>query len=124
MFGRLFPFAAVPQQPESDQIRLVDAGEVRQWLESGEAILVDVREPGEIMRERIPGAVANPLSSFDPGRVPAAAGKKLVVHCRSGARCGMASLRLLQAGYDGTIHRMQGGLMAWKAVGGPTVSGG
>ena len=47
------------------------------------AILVDVREPDEHARGRIPGALSQPLSR--PGAaVPA--GRTVVHHCRRGAR--------------------------------------
>ena len=122
MFGRLFSLAA--GQPRSDLVRFVDPDTVRQWLDAGEAVLVDVREPDENAAERIAGALFNPLSRFDPAQVPAPDGRKLVLHCRSGVRCGRAAELLVQAGYAGTIHRMQGGILGWKAAGHPTITGG
>jgi rhodanese-related sulfurtransferase len=110
-------------EAQSDQIQVIPPGTVKEWVEAGEAVVVDVREPREHMSERIPGAVLIPLSSFDPGRIPEHEGKKLVIHCRSGARCGMASARLLQSGYTGTIHRLQGGMIGWMSVGGKVVRG-
>lgn len=123
MLGRLFSFLSAAPDAASDQIQVVPPATVRQWVEAGEAVVVDVREAGEHQMERIPGAVLNPLSRFDPARVPHDPDKKLVIHCRSGARCGMASARLLQAGYNGTIHRLQGGMIGWMSVGGPVVRG-
>lgn len=121
MFGRLFSFGAA--QPQSDRVQFVEGATVRDWLDAGEAVLVDVREATEYATEHVPGAIFNPLSAFDPAKVPPADGRKLVLHCRSGVRCGMAAQRLLQAGYDGTIHRLHGGLNGWKAAGGPTIAG-
>lgn len=121
MFARFFSGAS---QPPSDQVRFVDAATARRWLEAGEAVLVDVREPPEHAAERIEGALFHPLSGFDPARLPAPDGRKLVLHCRSGVRCGMAADRLLQAGYAGPIHRLEGGILGWKAAGNPTVAGG
>lgn len=122
MFGRMFSFLG-GAETQSDQIKVVPAATVKEWVEAGEAVVVDVREVREHMSERIPGAVLNPLSQFDPSRIPNAQDKKLVIHCRSGARCGMASARLLQSGYDGTIHRLQGGMIGWLSVGGKVVRG-
>lgn len=122
MFSRLF--SARSPQPDNDQVRFVDPATVREWLEAGEAVLIDVREANEFAGEHIPGALFNPLSGFDPAKVPPPGDKKLVIHCRSGARCGMAASRLQQAGYTGTIHRMLGGIMAWKTAGGGTTRGG
>lgn len=119
MFANLF---AQPAQPEN--VRVVPAAEIRQWLEAGEALLIDVREPNEHAAEAIPGALNLPLSTFDPAKLPAIpAGKKLVFHCRSGQRCGMAAARLVAAGYTGEINRLEGGIMGWRSAGGPTRPG-
>lgn len=118
LFGNLFP-----AQPAADNVRVVDAAEIKRWVEAGEAVLVDVRETNEYAAEHIPGACNIPLSAFDPAKIPALGDKKLVIHCRSGARCGMAAARMVQAGYTGDINRMQGGLFGWKAAGGPTRPG-
>lgn len=107
----------------SDQVEIVDPVTVRDWVDAGEAVLIDVRELEEYAAEHIRGALFNPLSRFDPDRVPAPAGKRLVIHCNSGVRCGMAASRLLATGWSGKIHRMQGGIQGWKATGGPTERG-
>ncbi|WP_448204969.1 rhodanese-like domain-containing protein [Azospirillum sp. sgz302134] len=101
------------------QIRIMDAATVMGWLKDGTATIVDVREPHEHRAAHIPGAVLNPLSAFDPGRVPAAEGKHLVFHCQSGRRCGPAAAKMVESGYAGTIHRLNGGMAAWLASGGP-----
>ncbi|MBW7850156.1 MAG: rhodanese-like domain-containing protein [Rhodospirillales bacterium] len=121
MLNFLFGFGNSGQA--ADNVHVVDAAEVKQWLAAGEAVLVDVREVNEFAAEHIPGAVLNPLSVFDPARLPPSDGRKLVIHCRSGSRCGMAAMRLVADGYTGEIHRMRGGILGWKAVGGTTVSG-
>ncbi|MBX3356318.1 MAG: rhodanese family protein [Phycisphaeraceae bacterium] len=91
--------------------------QVREWLQSGEAILVDVREPDEHARERIAGARLTPLSRFDPGQLAAlaAGGQRIVIHCRSGRRsqdaCRLAT-PLIERG--AAIVNMTGGIEAWK----------
>lgn len=122
MFGRMFSFLA-GAETQSDQIKIVSPATVKEWIDAGEAVVIDVREAREYKSERIPGAVLNPLSQFDPSRIPNQPDKKLVIHCRSGARCGMASARLLQSGYEGTIHRLQGGMIGWLSVGGKVLRG-
>lgn len=119
LFGTLFPAA-----PQSDNVRVVDAAEIKKWLDAGEAVLIDVREPNEHAAEAIAGAVNMPLSTFDPSQVAVPESKKLVLHCRSGARCGMAAQKLVAAGYAGEINRMSGGIFGWKSIGGPTRQGG
>lgn len=119
LFGQLFPANA-----QGGNVRVVDSAEIRQWMDAGQAVVIDVREPNEYAAENIPGAINMPLSSFDPAKVPAPSDKKLVIHCRSGARCGMAAEKLVAAGYTGEINRMSGGIFGWKSAGGPTRQGG
>lgn len=110
--------------PTTGQIRTVDAATVIGWLKDGSATIVDVREPGEHRAVRIPGAISVPLSSFDPSRVPVEPGKHLVFHCQSGRRCGPASAKMAQSGFDGVIHRLNGGMNAWVGASGPVERGG
>lgn len=121
MLSRLF---GLSPSPSSDKVHVVDPSQIRSWWEAGSILLVDVREPDEYAAEAIAGSVNLPLSNFDPARMPRPEeGKRLVIHCRSGVRCGTATEKLLAAGWDGEIHRMQGGILGWKASGGPTVPG-
>jgi rhodanese-related sulfurtransferase len=50
------------------------------------ATLVDVREPDEHARERIPGARSLPLSRLEEAELAVHDGKPVLFHCRSGAR--------------------------------------
>ena len=101
---------------------MVDPQTARRWMERDEVVLVDVREPHEFAMERIQGATLVPLSSFDPSNIPDAAGKRLLLMCASGIRCGMASELLSRAGYE-ELYQLAGGIMGWKAAGGPVIQG-
>ena len=103
-------------------IEMVEPATLRQWMADGLALVVDVREPQERAAEHIEGSVSAPLSQFDGTALRAQEGQLLVLHCRSGVRCGMAAERLEAAGHDGKIHRLRGGLLAWKEAGLPTRS--
>lgn len=121
MLSRLFGFSS---PPGGDKVQVVEPSQIRQWWEADSIVLVDVREPDEVAAEAIAGSINLPLSSFDPARMPKPEeGKRLVIHCRSGVRCGTATEKLLSVGWDGEIYRMKGGIIGWKACGGPTVSG-
>ena len=102
------------------RIEMVDPQTARRWIERGEVVLVDVREPHEYAMERIQGATLVPLSSFDPSNIPDPGGKRLLLMCASGIRCGMASELLSRAGYV-ELYRLAGGIMGWKAAGGPVI---
>ena len=97
--------------------------EVSKGMTEGRYLLVDVREPNEVAVEAYPGAVVVPLSTFDPQDIPDPKGKQVVFACRSGKRSVTASLAA-QAGGLAYDKHMAGGMLAWKAAGLPTKTGG
>ncbi len=108
----------------TEQVTIVDVDTAMHWVAAGEAYIVDVREQHEYDVEHIPGAHLLPLSRFDPASFPnVPEGQKLLIHCRSGQRCGMATAKLLAHGYKGPINRLAGGLNAWLDGGGPIETG-
>lgn len=98
-----------------------EPAEVAAWMADGEAILIDVREPYEYGFERIPGALLLPLATFDPKAVPSMTDKKVVLHCGTGRRSGMAGQRLLEAGAEVAYH-VKGGITAWREAKLPLLS--
>jgi len=94
----------------------VDAATVHDWIENGQALLVDVRETSEFDKEHIPGALLLPLSAFDPELFPTIQDKKVVLHCAVGKRSESAGKMLINEGYEGIIH-MTGGIEEWKKAG-------
>ena len=55
------------ESPTTKTMQDVEATTLKMWLEQGEALLIDVREPLEYAAEHIPDAQLLPLSTFDPG---------------------------------------------------------
>ncbi|MEO0854340.1 MAG: rhodanese-like domain-containing protein, partial [Cyanobacteria bacterium J06648_11] len=98
----------------------IDARTLKHWLDSGQAVLIDVREAGEYAAERIPGSRHLALSQLNPAEIPHEPDKYLVLHCQSGNRSTQAAQRLFEAGFTDVTH-LQGGLPSWKAAGYPTV---
>ncbi len=94
--------------------------DLKALIDAGKALIVDVREPDEHAREHIAGSRLEPLSHFDPGRIPADSAQTVVLHCKGGMRSTEAAARLLAAGRTGVTH-LKGGLDAWKAAGMPVV---
>jgi rhodanese-related sulfurtransferase len=107
----------------ADQVHDLTPEEVAQGMAEGRYLLVDVREPNEVAVEAYPGAVVVPLSTFDPQDIPDPEGKQVVFACRSGKRSVTASLAAQAAGLAYDKH-LAGGMLAWKAVGLPTDTGG
>lgn len=97
--------------------RTVDPSRVRDWLARNQAILIDVREPDERLRESIPGSVSIPLARLSAPALPPAEGRKIVCHCKSGRRSAEAVSRLAAAGVEALS--MAGGIDAWKRDGLP-----
>jgi rhodanese-related sulfurtransferase len=97
----------------------IDPNTARQWIERGEAVLVDIREPLERAREHIAETQSAPLSRIGAAAI-SAAGRKVIFHCRSGARTA-ANGATLGAICGGDAYVLEGGIEGWKAAGHPTV---
>lgn len=114
------------------QVENLDVEGTARELEGGEALLVDIREPGERAQNgAIPNAVeaprgmlefwADPSSpyhreEFDPGR-------RIILHCASGGRSALAAVTLQELGYERVAH-LDGGFKAWAEAGKPVQEGG
>ncbi|MCC4294116.1 rhodanese-like domain-containing protein [Brevundimonas aurantiaca] len=103
---------------KSAKHREIGPAELKALLDQGQALVIDVREPGEFAAEHIAGAVNLPLSSFDPARLPAANGKTVILQCAGGKRSGMALDCCAEAQAAIDTH-LAGGLGAWKSAGLP-----
>ena len=91
-------------------------------LQSGDALLVDVREPGEWAGGVARQAALLPLSDLRGSRTQWHAflakhpGKTLLLYCRSGSRSGMAAAQLRGEGID-CVNA--GSLRDWDRAGWP-----
>src|SRR3954465_13189911 len=108
---------------QGHQVMDLTPEDVAKGIAEGRYLLVDVREPNEVAVEAYPGAVVVPLSAFDPTDIPDPHGKEVVFACRSGKRSVTASLAA-QAGGLAYDKHLAGGMLAWKAAGLPTRTGG
>jgi rhodanese-related sulfurtransferase len=101
---------------EAPRVIDLDREVVKQGLHDGSLALVDVREPHEFAAGHIPGAISNPLSSFDPSALPG--GKRIVFSCAAGVRSVRAIEFAQAAGRDIREH-YKGGFRDWAASGEP-----
>jgi len=90
-------------------------------VKAGEAILLDIRAIHEFDAERIPGAMLVPAPELVPGALPAQGEKAIILQCRSGGRTANLAGQLLNAGIMQRVAHMEGGILAWKAQGLPTI---
>ncbi len=93
----------------------ITATELKDMLDREENIfLVNVREPNEYEIVSIPGAVLIPKGEFLSGaaleRLPQ--NKRIVLHCKSGARSAECLAVVKDAGFSDAVH-VGGGVLAW-----------
>lgn len=94
-------------------------------VRSGEAVLVDVREPAEWTQGVAESAVLLPLSDLNRSRahwapfLAQARARELLLYCASGTRSGMAARVLAGEGFRAVNA---GGLDEWAAAGWRIVS--
>lgn len=103
----------------------VDPDAVEREVQSGDAVLVDIRDTPELEADgRIPGSVhvprgmlefrADPTSPYHEGSLDPS--KRVILHCASGGRSALAAQTLKDMGYEDVAH-MDGGIKAWKDAG-------
>ncbi len=98
--------------------------DLKAGLTDGSILLVDVREADEFAAGHIEGALFNPLSRFDPTKLPIAGdGQKVVIYCRSGRRSVTAMEQARLAGRRDANTHFGGGILAWLNAGLPVVQG-
>jgi molybdopterin/thiamine biosynthesis adenylyltransferase/rhodanese-related sulfurtransferase len=107
--------AVSEEAAEAAQGSTISAKDLAAMIDAGENIfLVDVREPNEYEIVSIPGATLIPKGEFMSGaaleRLPQ--DKKIVLHCKSGARSAEALAVVKNAGFSDAVH-VGGGVLAW-----------
>ncbi len=90
-------------------------------LNSGEAVIIDVRDKDEWDEGHIPGATHMSRGTIEldmEEKVPEP-NTMVICHCGGGGRSALAAESLQKMGYK-NVRSMAGGLKAWKAAGLPT----
>lgn len=95
--------------------------QVRERLDTGRAVLVDIREADEFARSHIAGAQSQPLSTWEHAHVSLDFGADVIFTCRSGIRTAGACDRLA-ARVSGDTFVLDGGLNAWIKAGLPVAT--
>ncbi len=95
-----------------------------EWLKTGQALLVDVREPDEFKSEHIAYALSLPLANVCdiPQHLHLAPDYKVIFQCLRGTRGARACEMLPKGGIACATYNMAGGIEAWKQAGLPVVS--
>jgi sulfur-carrier protein adenylyltransferase/sulfurtransferase len=107
-------------QQARSEISEIDATQARERIESGEPVVVDVREQDEWDEGHIPGAVHVPRGHLESRieRLAPDAGRPVVVYCSAGNRSAFAAKTLAELGYEDVVS-LAGGFTDWKRNGFP-----
>ena len=100
----------------------IEATTAKAWLDSREAVLLDVREANEFEFENVPGSLLLPLSFLDAETFPPITDRKLIVMCAIGKRSAAAQKQLAATGIP-NLYNLTGGIDAWKKAGYETQGG-
>jgi rhodanese-related sulfurtransferase len=121
------PTAAEMVAEAKKRVENLTADETARELAQGDALLVDVREPGERAENgSIAGAVEAPRGMLEFWADPTSPyhreefqpDRRIIFHCASGGRSALAAATLENLGYKRVAH-LDGGLKAWKEAGRP-----
>ncbi|HVL64805.1 MAG TPA: rhodanese-like domain-containing protein [Actinomycetota bacterium] len=108
------------------QVENLTPEQVASEVESGDAVLVDLREPQERENGVIPGAMSAPRGMLefyaDPSlpyhKEELQRDRRVILHCASGGRSALAAKTLKEMGYTNVAH-LDGGIKAWQEAGQP-----
>lgn len=98
-------------------IQSIDARQAKEWLDQHEAIIIDVREPGEYAEAHIAGATLLPVGTITLAKLPPQQNKKIIIHCKMGKRGGIACEKLLAENSKLDVYNLEGGITAWVDAG-------
>ena len=105
--------------------RQVSCQQVVDWLTTGQATLIDVREPEEFASSHIPQALSLPLSSLSTSLsfLSPQKDKKIIFYCQSGMRSEQACSIASELFPESTeIYNLSGGIASWRNTQLPVVS--
>ena len=80
----------------------ISAVKAAEMMETGDVMVLDVRQPDEYAQSHIPDAVNIPNETIQDGsaELPEEKGQILLVYCRTGARSKQAAGKLAELGYE------------------------
>jgi rhodanese-related sulfurtransferase len=98
----------------NERVAVVQWGEIEDLVKGKEIQLVDVRDPGEVARGAIAGALNIPLNELRSRLSELPRSKELIVYCQSGQRSYNACRILMQHGFQ--CRNLSGAYKTWSAA--------
>jgi len=102
----------------SSGVREVGVEEARRKLESGQAVVLDVRQPGEWRGGHIVEALHIPLGELGARVAEIPRDREVLTICRSGNRSKSAAESLGREGFE-RVASVAGGMRDWESRGYP-----
>ncbi len=96
-------------------VRTVQWSDLREGRTPADAVLLDVREPDEVSRGRIEGAVNVPLHSLRDRLAELPKGRPIIVYCAAGLRAYLACRILSQSGFA-EVYNLSGGYQTYAVA--------
>jgi rhodanese-related sulfurtransferase len=96
----------------------VSAAEATHLINREDALVIDVRDPGEYGAGHILGAKNVPLSRLDDGELAKRKERPVIVYCDGGDRSSKAMAAFKKQGFT-RVANLSGGLRAWQQAGLP-----
>ncbi len=110
------------QQPEyQEPFRRIQPEEAKALIDSGQATVVDVREPWEYQKDHIAQAQLIPLNKFITAPAQTVTTDNVIFVCEVGQRSGVAAEVAAALGKD-NLYNLEGGMTAWRQRGYPVES--
>jgi rhodanese-related sulfurtransferase len=101
---------------------VVTATQATQLINREDALVVDVRDPGDFGAGHILGAKSVPLARLESGDVPNDLSKRkdksLILYCERGDRADKAAAALRKQGFAKVVS-LSGGIAGWRQAGLP-----
>ena len=96
-----------------DEFKEIAVEEARQWLDSGRAFFVDVRDPASYEAAHVPGAFSLTDANVQEFVAKTDKAKPIVVYCYHGHTSQGAAAYLLDQGFK-EVYSVIGGFERWR----------
>ncbi len=112
---------AADEQEYAEPFRRIQPDEARALIESGQATVVDVREPWEYAKDHITDAQLVPLAKIISAPAQHVTTDNVIFVCEVGQRSGVAAEVAASLGME-HLYNLEGGMTAWRQRGFPVES--
>ncbi len=107
----------MPTKDEREPFHRITVAEAKDMM-SGDAVVIDVRNPDEYANGHVPGATLIPVNSVFARSSELPADKKIIFVCAVGQRSALAAEMAAAAGLPADrLYNLEGGTDGWRKAG-------